>query len=101
LSTTGPGRGGRLDGKVAIVTGAARGMGAATARAFVAEGARVVLVDRRDDLGDELAGELGEAAVYESADVTEEAAWSRIAASAEEHFGGVDVLVNNAGIIRV
>jgi 3alpha(or 20beta)-hydroxysteroid dehydrogenase len=91
----------RLTGKVAVVTGAARGMGAATARAFVAEGARVVLVDRRDDLGSSLAGELGKNAIYESADVTDEAAWSRIAALAVECFGGVDVLVNNAGIIRV
>jgi 3alpha(or 20beta)-hydroxysteroid dehydrogenase len=91
----------RLGGKVAVITGAARGMGAATARAFVAEGAHVVLVDKRDDLGSALADELGDSAVYESADVTDEAAWSGISSLAVERFGGVDVLVNNAGIIRV
>jgi 3alpha(or 20beta)-hydroxysteroid dehydrogenase len=91
----------RLDGKVALVTGAARGMGAATARAFVAEGARVVLVDKRDDLGAQLAGELGESVAYESADVTDEAAWAHLANVARDRFGGLDVLVNNAGIIRV
>jgi 3alpha(or 20beta)-hydroxysteroid dehydrogenase len=91
----------RLDGKVALVTGGARGMGAATARAFVAEGARVLLADKRDDLGAELAAELGESVAYESADVTDEAAWAHLATIARERFGGLDVLVNNAGIIRV
>jgi 3alpha(or 20beta)-hydroxysteroid dehydrogenase len=76
-------------------------MGEATARAFVAEGARVVLVDKRDDLGDALAAELGDSAVYASADVTDEAAWTALAELASDRFGGVDVLVNNAGIIRV
>jgi 3alpha(or 20beta)-hydroxysteroid dehydrogenase len=92
---------GRLDGKVAIVTGAARGMGEATARAFVAEGAKVVLADKRDDLGAALADALGDAAVYESTDVTDESGWQRLADVAQQRFGGVDVLVNNAGIIRV
>jgi 3alpha(or 20beta)-hydroxysteroid dehydrogenase len=94
----------RLQGKVAIVTGAARGMGEATARAFVAEGARVLLVDKRDDVGATAArsiDEHGSDAVYHSADVTDEAAWTGIAEAACELFGGVDVLVNNAGIIRV
>ena len=61
---------GRLAGKVAIVTGAARGIGEATARRFVAEGARVVLGDRRDDLGAAVAADLGRAARYVSFDVT-------------------------------
>jgi 3alpha(or 20beta)-hydroxysteroid dehydrogenase len=92
---------GRLDGKVAIVTGAARGMGEATARAFLREGAHVVLVDKRDDLGEALAAELGAGVAYVSADVTDEVAWTAVVALATERFGGVDVLVNNAGIIRV
>ncbi|HEX7097549.1 MAG TPA: glucose 1-dehydrogenase [Acidimicrobiales bacterium] len=95
---------GRLAGKRAIVTGAARGMGAETARRFVEEGASVVIVDRRDELGTELAHELdpsGSRAVYASADVTVEDDWARVADVARERLGGVDVLVNNAGIIRV
>lgn len=90
-----------LDGRVCIVTGAARGIGAATARTFVAAGAHVVLVDRRDDAGEALAEELGEAARYVSADVTSPEDWDRVMAATVEHFGGLDVLVNNAGIIRV
>ena len=86
---------GRLDGKVALVTGAARGIGEATARAFVAEGATVVLADKRDDLGQAVADELGMR--YVSLDVTDEAAW----ASTVEATGGLDVLVNNAGIMRI
>jgi 3alpha(or 20beta)-hydroxysteroid dehydrogenase len=92
---------GRLDGKVAIITGAARGMGAATARAFVREGATVVLADKRDDLGEALVAELGDVAAFASADVTDEQAWAQLVQLAQSRFGGVDVLVNNAGIIRV
>jgi 3alpha(or 20beta)-hydroxysteroid dehydrogenase len=86
---------GRLDGKVALVTGAARGIGEATARAFVAEGATVVLADKRDDLGQAVADELG--MQYLSLDVTDEDAW----AAAVAEIGGLDVLVNNAGIMRI
>lgn len=86
---------GRLDGKVAIVTGAARGIGEATARRFVAEGAEVVLADRRDELGQAVADEL--AARYVSLDVTSEEAWAGLI----DDIGGVDVLVNNAGIMRI
>jgi 3alpha(or 20beta)-hydroxysteroid dehydrogenase len=91
----------RLAGRVGIVTGAARGMGEATARAFVAEGAQVVLVDKRDDLGAALAASLGDDATYVSADVTGVEGWERVVATAREAFGGADILVNNAGIIRV
>jgi 3alpha(or 20beta)-hydroxysteroid dehydrogenase len=86
---------GRLDGKVALVTGAARGIGEATARAFAAEGAEVVLADKRDDVGRAVAEELD--ARYVSLDVTSEEAWADAVAS----VGGIDVLVNNAGIMRV
>jgi 3alpha(or 20beta)-hydroxysteroid dehydrogenase len=86
---------GRLDGKVGLVTGAARGIGEATARRFVAEGADVVLADRRDDLGRAVADDLG--ARYVSLDITSEEAW----AGAIDEIGAVDVLVNNAGIMRM
>jgi 3alpha(or 20beta)-hydroxysteroid dehydrogenase len=92
---------GRLDGKVAVISGAARGMGESTARLFVEEGAQVVLVDRRDDLGEALAISLGDAACYVPADVTDTEGWTRVAEAARQRFGGADVLVNNAGIIRV
>jgi 3alpha(or 20beta)-hydroxysteroid dehydrogenase len=92
---------GRLAGRAAIVTGAARGTGAATARRFVEEGARVLLGDVRDEEGRALAKELGDAALYEPLDVTSEADWARAAARAEDAFGRVDVLVNNAGALHV
>jgi len=88
----------RLDGKVALVTGAARGQGAAEARLFVKEGARVVLGDVLDDEGDAVAGELGDAAEYHHLDVTSEADWAAAVEIATERFGRLDVLVSNAGI---
>ncbi len=90
---------GRLDGKVAIITGAARGQGAAEARLFAAEGARVVLADVLDDEGKAVAGEIGDAAAYAHLDVTDEGQWSDAVALAERTFGPVTVLVNNAGIL--
>ena len=90
---------GRLQGKVAIVTGAAQGMGEAHARAFVREGARVVLTDINASRGEEIAQQLGDAAVFLQHDVTDEAGWKQVVASAEERFGKVTVLVNNAGVI--
>lgn len=92
---------GRLAGKVAIITGAARGMGEASARLFAAEGARVLLVDKRDDLGGAVAASIGASARYVSADVTDPAGWAAIAAACVERFGAPTVLLNNAGIIRV
>ena len=89
---------GRLDGKRALITGAARGMGAAHARAFVAEGARVVLADVADDEGRALAAELGDVARYVHLDVTDAEGWTAAVRVAEEEFGGLDVLVNNAGV---
>ena len=88
---------GRLQGKVAIVTGAARGQGAAEARLFVAEGARVVLTDMLAEEGSATAEALGDAAVFVTHDVTSETDWARVVAAANA-WGRVDVLVNNAGI---
>ncbi len=89
---------GRLDGKVAIVTGGARGQGAAEARLFVAEGAKVVIGDVLVEPGEALAAELGSDAVFVRHDVADEVAWEATVATARERFGGVHVLVNNAGI---
>ena len=90
---------GRLAGKVAIVTGAAQGMGAAHARLFVEQGARVVLTDLNADAGGALAAELGAAARFVTHDVASAADWQAVVAAAEAAFGPVTVLVNNAGII--
>ena len=89
----------RLDGKVAIVTGGARGQGEAEVRMFVAEGARVVFGDVLDDLGEIVAKDLGDAAVYLHHDVRREDEWTRLLGEAESRFGKVDILVNNAGVL--
>ena len=91
-------RSGRVEGKVVLVTGAARGTGEQTARLLVAEGARVVAADVRDDLAKEVAGELGENAFFVHLDVSSEADWTEGVAQAVEHFGKLDGLVNNAGL---
>jgi 3alpha(or 20beta)-hydroxysteroid dehydrogenase len=91
---------GRLDGKVAIITGGARGQGAAEGRLFAAEGARVVLADVLDDEGRAVADEIGDAARYVHLDVTDEARWQAAVEAAEAAFGPVTVLVNNAGILH-
>jgi len=91
---------GRLDGKVALVTGGARGMGKSHVRHLVAEGARVVLGDVLDDKGAYVAAQLGaERCRYVHHDVTSEADWAAAVALATDAFGSVDVLVNNAGIL--
>jgi 3alpha(or 20beta)-hydroxysteroid dehydrogenase len=90
---------GQLDGKVVILTGGARGMGAAHARHFVAEGARVVIGDLLDDEGAALAGELGDRAVFVHHDVTDPDAWATVVDRAVDTFGRVDGLVNNAGVL--
>lgn len=88
----------RLQGKVAIVTGAASGMGAATARLFAREGAKVVVADMLEHEGRGIAGEIGAAAAFERLDVADEANWQAVVAATVQRFGGLDVLVNNAGI---
>jgi len=90
---------GRLDGKVAIITGAAQGMGEAHARRYVAEGAKVALVDINEERGAAIAGELGDGALFIRADVTSLADWRRVVEQTEAAFGPITVLINNAGIL--
>src|SRR5438094_333685 len=89
---------GRLDGKVAIVTGGASGIGAATARRFVAGGARVVIADLNEEAGEGVARALGPAAAYRHADVGSLADLEAAVAFARERFGGLDVMHNNAAM---
>src|SRR5262245_29709954 len=90
---------GRLDGKVAIVTGAARGQGEAEARLFAAEGAKVVLGDVLDDLGHAVAEDIGDAVRYVHLDVSNADDWAKAVETATS-MGPYSVLVNNAAIIR-
>lgn len=87
---------GRLDGKVALITGGARGQGAAIARRFVEEGAQAVLTDVLDDEGKQLADELGDTAQFQHLDVSQEDEWDAVINA----VGTVTVLVNNAGILH-
>lgn len=88
----------RLVNKVALVTGAARGIGAAIARAFVAESATVFVTDLDDSKGTELADELGERAHWLALDVRSETQWERVMERVVQRFGRLDIVVNNAGI---
>lgn len=88
----------RLEGKIAIITGGARGMGASHARKFVEEGAKVVITDILEKDGEALANELGKNSLFVKHDVTNEDEWNTVVEKAEETFGFVNVLVNNAGI---
>jgi len=90
----------RFDNRAVIVTGGARGMGASHARGFVAEGANVVIADVLEQEGQTLADELGDQAIFSRLDVTNEKDWAATVAAAEDAFGPVSVLVNNAGIVR-
>jgi 3alpha(or 20beta)-hydroxysteroid dehydrogenase len=92
---------GRLDGKVALITGGARGMGKSHVRHFVAEGARVVFGDVLDDKGAAVAAGLGEESCrYVHHDVTSEEHWAAAVGTALGAFGQLDVLVNNAGVLK-
>jgi 3alpha(or 20beta)-hydroxysteroid dehydrogenase len=94
-------KGQRLRGKIAIIAGAASGMGAAQVRHFVEEGARVVLADVNVEKGSALAAQIGSGVLCEYLDVTDEVNWQSIVSRAENYFDApVDVLVNNAGILR-
>src|SRR6476659_2361512 len=91
---------GRLEGKVALISGAARGQGEAEARRFVAEGARVVIADILDDEGSAVATELGaDKARYVTLDVSSEDGWNDAVTAATDAFGSLHILVNNAGIL--
>jgi 3alpha(or 20beta)-hydroxysteroid dehydrogenase len=92
---------GRVEGKVAIVTGAARGTGEATARLLAREGARVVVADILEERGWLVAKELGDAGAFERLDVTSEEDWRRVVADTTDRFGAIDVLVNNAAVLHM
>ncbi|MFN0028600.1 MAG: SDR family NAD(P)-dependent oxidoreductase, partial [Acidimicrobiales bacterium] len=89
---------GELDGRVALVTGGARGQGAAEARIFAAEGATVVITDVLDDQGERTAGEIG--CDYLHLDVTSEEGWASVVADVVRRHGRLDILMNNAGIFQ-
>ena len=91
---------GLLDGKVAIVTGAARGIGAATAELFLKEGAQVVLSDVNVERGRTVGAAHGEKGHFEALDITDKDGWARVVATCIDRFGMIDVLVNNAGILQ-
>lgn len=90
----------RVSGKVALISGGARGLGAAMARRLVEEGAQVVIGDVLSEEGKDLAAELGDACRYVNLDVTRAQHWDSAVATAVDEFGGLDVLVNNAGIVN-
>jgi 3alpha(or 20beta)-hydroxysteroid dehydrogenase len=89
----------RFDNQTVIVTGGSRGMGASHVRGFITEGASVVIADVLDDEGKTLADELGDRALFQHLDVTDESQWVETVAEAERVFGPVSVLVNNAGVL--
>jgi 3(or 17)beta-hydroxysteroid dehydrogenase len=92
---------GRVEGKVALVTGAASGMGRADARLLAAEGAHVVVADMNETDGKAVAEAIGERAVFMRLNVTDEDNWKSVIAAIIERFGRLDILVNNAGIIAL
>lgn len=93
-----PNRLGRMEGKIALITGGASGLGRATAELFVSEGARVMIADIDTARGEALAASLGEAGGFVRLDVTDEADWKAAIAATQKRFGGLHVLVQSAGI---
>lgn len=92
---------GKLDGRTAIVSGSARGIGAKTAKALAAEGANIVVTDRLEDVGRATVGEIeeaGAAALFVVHDVTSEESWAKVMGETVSRFGGLHILVNNAGV---
>jgi 3alpha(or 20beta)-hydroxysteroid dehydrogenase len=88
----------RLERKVAIITGAASGQGAAESELFAAEGARVVLTDVNEQPGRDKAERIGNAAIFIHHDVTDPISWQSVVSTALDAFGGIDILINNAGV---
>ena len=91
---------GKLEGRVAIITGAARGQGDATARLFAAEGARVVVADMLAEQGEAVARDIGDNAMFARLDVSDEDGWSTLVEDVQKRWGTIDILVNNAGIVH-
>jgi 3(or 17)beta-hydroxysteroid dehydrogenase len=91
---------GRVQGKVSLVTGAASGLGLADAEALAAEGSTVVLTDLSEAPGEAAAARIGRGAIFLKHDVRSESEWADVIATVEQRFGGLDVLVNNAGIVH-
>ena len=87
----------RLDGKVALISGAVRGIGAETAKLMIEAGAKVVIGDVLDERGRETARALGNDALYHHLDVTSEESWTEMIVAVTARFGSIDILVNNAG----
>lgn len=92
---------GRLDNKIALITGGARGQGAAEAARFAREGATVYITDVLDDVGNQTAADLGDTVTYLHHDVTSEDEWDGVVAGIVEEQGRLDILVNNAGIFQI
>ena len=92
---------GRLEGKVAVITGAASGIGAGTARMFVDEGAKVIVADLQVEAGEALVAELGDAARFAQCDVTQEDQVAAAVDMAVAEFGSLDIMFNNAGIVGI
>ena len=90
----------RLDGKIAIVTGASKGLGEADSRLFIEEGAKLILTDIDKEAGEALAAELGENAEFIYQDVRDEQGWVNLIDDVVARYGGLDVLVNNAGVVQ-
>jgi 3(or 17)beta-hydroxysteroid dehydrogenase len=93
--------GDRLKGKIAIVTGAASGVGKADALLFAAEGARVVLTDVNEEAGRAVASQIGDAARFVRHDIASETGWNDVFGATQKHFGTPNVLVNNAAILQL
>lgn len=91
---------GKLEGRVAVVTGAARGQGEATARIFAAEGAYVVLADMLEAEGQAVAASIGDKAVFQKLDVSDETQWAHLVKVTTDRWGPADILINNAGVVH-
>ncbi|WP_066770708.1 SDR family NAD(P)-dependent oxidoreductase [Croceicoccus mobilis] len=90
----------RLEGRIAVITGASRGQGEATARLFAEEGAKVVVADISEPEGEAVAASIGDSAMFQQLDVSSEESWAALIARVSGEWGAPDILVNNAGIVH-